>query len=412
MDCPISRSPSRLWQNASRARGSRRDRKAERVKLAIVRQRYTPFGGAERFVERAIAGLRAAGLDVSVVSRKWQGSHQDVLCDPFYVGRTWRDAGFARCVQGLINSGRFDLVQSHERIPGCHVYRAGDGVHATWLELRAASRRAKLDPTRFSPWHRYTLAAESAMFGHPGLRAVICNSLMVRDDIARRFGLPAARLHVIHNGVDLEYFRPATRGAESQAIRRSHGVEGEGERVILFVGSGFERKGVPTLLAALAEPQCRRFRAWIVGRDKSQTDMEALARRLGVAGRVKFFGGQDDVRPFYAAADLLALPTLYDPFPNVIVEALASGLPVVTTTTSGGAELVGADNGEVVPAGAPAELAAALARVAERLPRAKEAARASVEHLGIEDMAAKLSALYRDLVLDERSVDEKGIRPL
>lgn len=375
------------------------------MKLAIVRQKYTPFGGAERFVERALAGLRATGMDVSVVSRKWQGNQGDVLCNPFYLGRTWRDAGFARCVRRLIDSGRFDLVQSHERIPGCHVYRAGDGVHATWLELRAAARRGSIDPTRFSPWHAYTLAAESAMFRHPDLRAVICNSRMVRDDIARRFGLPEQRLHVIHNGVDLEHFRPTTRGAESLAMRKSHGAESEGERVVLFVGSGFERKGVPTLLAALADPQCRNYRAWIVGRDKSQTSMEMAARRLGVAGRVKFFGGLDDVRPFYAAADLLALPTLYDPFPNVIVEALASGLPVVTTTTSGGAELIGSGNGEVIPAGDPARLAAALVRVAESLPRAREAARASVEHLGIENMVARLSALYGDLFVVARTTD-------
>ena len=110
------------------------------MKLAIVRQKYTPFGGAERFVERALVALKSKNVDVSIIAREWQGDAagdiQGVRVNPFYLGRTWRDAGFAHAVQRLIAAGRFDLVQSHERIPGCDIYRAGDGVHATWLEFR------------------------------------------------------------------------------------------------------------------------------------------------------------------------------------------------------------------------------------------------------------------------------------
>ena len=168
------------------------------MKLAIVRQRYTPFGGAERFVERALAALRDQGTDVTIIAREWSGDVSALRCDPFYLGRTWRDAGFARCVQRIIDDGRFDLVQSHERIPGCHVFRAGDGVHATWLELRDRARGGLSSlVTALSPWHRYTRAAEAALFRHPNLRAVICNSKMVKDDIARRFGVADGKLHVI-----------------------------------------------------------------------------------------------------------------------------------------------------------------------------------------------------------------------
>jgi UDP-glucose:(heptosyl)LPS alpha-1,3-glucosyltransferase len=75
------------------------------MKLAIVRQKYTPFGGAERFVERALVALRAKGVDVSVIAREWQGDVQGIRVDPFYLGRTWRDAGFARGVHRLIAGG-------------------------------------------------------------------------------------------------------------------------------------------------------------------------------------------------------------------------------------------------------------------------------------------------------------------
>ena len=361
------------------------------MKLAIVRQKYTPFGGAERFVARALDALRAKGVDVSIIAREWQGDASAIRVDPFYLGRTWRDAGFARGVRRLVAARRFDLVQSHERIPGCDIYRAGDGVHATWLELRGKP----LD--RFAPWHRYTLAAEAAMFAHPALRAVICNSRMVRDDIAQRFGLPADKLQVIYNGVDLEAFHPRLREESGRTLRSKTGVDG-GTPVILFVGSGYERKGLPTLLRALGQMQRRDARLWVVGRDRQESLMRSLAQTLAVDDRVMFLGAQADVRPFYGAADVFALPTRYDPFPNAALEALACGLPLATTTTCGAAELVTAANGAVVAAGDVAALAASLDALCERAPLMRDAARASVAHLEVTTMATQLMALYSRLI--------------
>ena len=361
------------------------------MKLAIVRQKYTAFGGAERFVERALAALRAKDVDVSIVAREWQGDLQGVRIDPFFLGRTWRDAGFARGVQRLIAQKRFDLVQSHERIPGCDIYRAGDGVHATWLELR----NKPLDA--YSPWHRYTLAAEAEMFRHPKLRAVICNSRMVKDDIARRFGLAGDKLQVIYSGVDLDAFHPQLRESQGRALREKVGA-GETAPVILFVGSGYERKGLSTLLRALSQMQRSDARLWVIGRDKDETLMRKLAQTLGVDERVLFLGAQADVKPFYGAADVFALPTLYDPFPNAALEALACGLPMVTTTTCGAAELVTADNGLVISAGDDAALAASLDALCGRAPAMRDAARASVAHLDLTQMAAQLVALYSRLI--------------
>ena len=369
------------------------------MKLAIVRQKYTPFGGAERFVERALAALQASGTDVSIIAREWNGNNGNgaegrVICNPFYIGRTWRDMSFARSVQGVIASGRFDLEQSHERIPGCHIYRAGDGVHATWLALCNKPFSA------LSPWHRYTLAAEAAMFRHPDLRAVICNSRMVRDDIAQRFGVADEKLHVIHNGVDLDHFHPGLR-EEHRKTQRAKVIgetpsadAGDTAKVVLFVGSGYERKGLPTLLRAMVAVDAE---LWVVGRDKSEQVMRQLSRTLGIDQRVRFFGGQTDVRPFYGAADVFALPTIYDPFPNAALEALACGLPVVTTMTCGAAELITAANGETLQAGNAKTLSTALTRAIVNAESMQGAARESVRHLALPAMAERLSTLYRRL---------------
>jgi UDP-glucose:(heptosyl)LPS alpha-1,3-glucosyltransferase len=361
------------------------------VKLAIVRQKYTAFGGAERFVERALVALRANGVDVSIIAREWQGDQQGVRVDPFFLGRTWRDAGFARGVQRLMAQKRFDLVQSHERIPGCDIYRAGDGVHATWLELR----NKPFD--KLAPWHRYTLAAEAEMFRDPGLRAVICNSRMVKDDIARRFGVADERLQVIYNGVDLDAFHPRLREEHGFALRQKVGV-GETVPVMLFVGSGYQRKGLPTLLHALSRMSRSDARLWVVGRDKDESLMRKLAQTLGVDERVLFLGAQADVKPFYGAADVFALPTLYDPFPNAALEALACGLPLVTTTTCGAAELITPANGSVIGAGNVTALAQSLDSLCSRAPTMRDAARASVAHLDLAQMAVQLMGLYSQLV--------------
>jgi UDP-glucose:(heptosyl)LPS alpha-1,3-glucosyltransferase len=367
------------------------------MKLALVRQRYTPFGGAERFVERALAALREKGTDVTVIARKWDGAADPgfLRCDPFYLGRTWRDAGFCRGVQAIIAGGRFDLVQSHERIPGCHIFRAGDGVHATWLELRDRARGGTASLiSALSPWHRYTCAAEAAMYRHPDLRAVICNSRMVKDDIARRFGVAEAKLHVIHNGVDGSEFHPGLRDEHRGPIRAQLAIA-DNAPVILFVGSGFERKGVPPLLKALAAMKRQDAVLLIVGRDRRLERCRALAASLGIGGRVRFLGGQPDVRPYYGAADCFALPTLYDPMPNAALEAMACGLPVVTSTGCGAAELIEEGVGGFVCD--PLDVVA----LADRLDRSGgldgAAARAAVAELSPAAMADRLTALYAGL---------------
>ena len=361
------------------------------MRIALVRQRYNPYGGAERFVERALAALERAGTEVTLITRRWIDSpgRRVLAVDPPYLGSLWRDAGFARAARAAWERGHFDLVQSHERTPGCSIYRAGDGVHRQWLEYRvAAATPLERFALRASPYHRYLCDAERRLFAHPALRAVVCNSRMVRAEIERHFGLPPEKLPVIYNGVDLEHFRPQARSATR-----------ESQTNFLFVGSGFARKGLDTVIRALAGlPQAKLV---VAGRDRDARAYGALAERLGIAARVRLLGGVEDVRPLYAAADCFILPTLYDPFPNAALEALAMGLPVIVSRRSGAAELVRDDeNGWVCDPGDVPGLARLMQRAGERARSADmvSAARASAEPYGLEPMAGQLAALYARLM--------------
>ncbi|MBI1942740.1 MAG: glycosyltransferase family 4 protein [Betaproteobacteria bacterium] len=377
------------------------------MRVAIVRQRYNAYGGAERFIERALPALERAGAEATLIARSWEDGNAGwradrvLRVDPFHVGSLWRDWSFANAARKAWRAGGFDLVQSHERIAGCDIYRAGDGVHRRWLEIR----RATAGPLErlgvaLNPYHRYVCAAERGMFEHPRLRAVICNSSMVREDILRCFRVELRKLHVIHNGVDLEHFHPRRRAALRAAARAELGVA-EGEFAFAYVGSGFARKGLDAAIGALAQCGEARFRLLAAGRDRDAERYRAQARAAGLGERARLLGARDDVRPLYAAADCFILPTRYDPFPGAALEALAMGLPVIVGRRSGAAEVVRhGESGWVCDPEDVAGLAqlmreAARAAAAERMAAA---ARATAERYGIEDMARKLTDLYATLL--------------
>ena len=378
------------------------------MKIAIVRQRYNPFGGAERFVERALAALCREGAEVTLITRDWRGApgegFRQITCNPaysrFFGGRSARDRSFACCAAREMVRGGFDITQSHERIPGCMIFRAGDGVHAAWLDHRAriAAPLQRL-AQRFSPYHRQVLTAERTMLEHPALKTVICNSQLVADEMVRYYRLPRSQLTVIYNGVDTDVFHPALASEHRAATRAELGL-GKGTPLLLYVGSGFERKGVPQLLRAAAGMRRTETHFVVVGADRKLPAMRSLATRLGLDKRLHFTGPVRDVRRWYGAADGFVLPTFYDPCPNAALEALACGLPIVTSTTCGAREWVHTgENGWVIDASDAAELSKRLDDLADLAgdPRPRAAARAVAEPLTLSAMAESLLNLYRAL---------------
>ena len=371
-----------------------------KLRLAIVRQRYNPYGGAERFIARALPALERAGAEVTLIARQAEGwgARRVLRVDPFHIGKVWRDWSFARAARTAWRREGFELVQSHERIPGCDVYRAGDGVHRRWLELRArvAGLLERLGMA-INPYHRYVCAAERRLFEHPRLRAVICNSRMVADEIRRAFRIDAGKLHVVYSGVDLNHFHPRLRSELRGAARAQIGCQPR-DTLFLFVGSGFSRKGLGAAIEALKLANHRSYWLIVVGKDREAARFAALAAPL--RDRVVFLGGRDDVRPLYAAADCLILPSRYDPFPNTVLEAFAMGLPAIVSTHAGAAEIVVPDvNGWVCEPDDVPGIARAL-NEADRAIRSGDlpaTARATAERYGMDAMAGNLAALYERL---------------
>lgn len=375
-------------------------------RIALIRQKYTSFGGAERFVAGVLDALVQSGARLSVIARHWQ--HQpgveSIKVKPFFVGRLWRDRSFARQACRVVEERGFDLVQSHERLACCDIYRAGDGVHREWLRQRARTLSLLGRLLQWlSPYHRYVCAAERRVFTSPRLRAVICNSEMVRQEILDHFGaLDDVRLEVIYNAVDLNRFTPLLRSRFRQKMLNELVIP-ERSQVYLFVGSGFARKGLAQALRALSRLPLHCYLV-VVGRDRHVRRYERLSRRLGVESRVRFVGPQEDTTPYYGAADALVLPTLYDPFPNVVLEAMASGLPVVTSLKCGAVDLIrDGENGFLCDALDVEGLAWRMRELLDPKLRDRLAfgSRSLVEGWTAEQMSARLMQLYRDLLAKE-----------
>lgn len=371
------------------------------ARIALIRQKYRDDGGAERFVSRALEALGSTALDVTLIARKWQGgaNFTHLKCDPFYLGRLWRDRSFANCVCNTVAQANFSLVQSHERLDCCNLYRAGDGVHREWLRQRArVLPKFKARALWMMPYHRYVMGAEKRMFESDSLKAVICNSKMVRDEILAYFDIDADMLHVIYSGIDTEQFHPRCK-ANRREIRKGLGIS-ETDTLFLFVGSGFERKGLNTVIKALSLLPGS-AKALVIGVDKRSHHYQQEVRKLGLEGRVLFLGKQSDVIPYYGAADALILPTLYDPFPNVILEAMACGLPVLTSTKSGGAEVIEQGVHGYVHDSLDHEAFSHSMSALINKPLAEElgnSARVKIEPFTLDAMATNLKTLYEGLL--------------
>jgi len=301
---------------------------ADHLKIGFVRRGYSPTGGAESYLKRLARGVSSAGHEARLfTTEQWPAN--EWLFGPVtrLLGKT--PAQFADALDEVRPGAGCDVVMSLERVWQCDVYRAGDGVHRAWLQRRARfdSVIRKLKGV-FNQKHRGILRLEESLFAHGGARYVIANSQMVKSEIVGLYGYPADEVHVVHNGVPFTLFASA---AEKRAeARAALGLAPE-EIAVLFVGSGWARKGLRFALRAVEACGISPMRLLVAGKGNRSKYRSRRAKFLGIA---------QDLPALYAAADIFLLPTIYDPFSNACLEALAAGLPVITTRANGFSEIM------------------------------------------------------------------------
>jgi len=249
---------------------------------------------------------------------------------------------FRKAATAALGGVRADRVVSFGvNCPPGDVLSVGS-VHRAWLgQGRPVPYRGRLIPAwaRYAmPRHVSLLALERSYFRAGRTREVVAVSGSVADDLSALYGLDRERIHVVPNGFAPEDFSPARAAALRHEVRAQLGVAKD-HCVVLFVGNELHRKGFGTLVGALAEVDDQRLHLHVVG--KAPLDSyQPLISRLGLSQRVSWHGPTNDVGRFFAAADLFVLPTQYEPFGIVVIEALAMGVPVITTRLAGASAAV------------------------------------------------------------------------
>ncbi len=304
------------------------------MRIALIIERFTPTGGVERAAWQVAEGLADAGDQVHVFARE-AVENPKVNLHPLKTPFNWhplRVSAFSRESSRAAPRSHFDAVQTFSRTRHQDIFRAGGGSHAAYLErsFKGVPRAVRW----LSPRHRLLLRIEKEVFSDPS-QIVICNSAMVAREVSERYGIDPDRCRLILNGVDPKKFHPEKR---SDARKKFH--LNSQETMWLFLGHGFERKGLRTALEALALSKNQESYLWVAGKD-STSSWKVLVNQLGLTKRVKFLGPRKDSDKLLAASDGLILPTKYDAFANVTLEAAASGCPVLTSKSNGGAEWLG-----------------------------------------------------------------------
>jgi UDP-glucose:(heptosyl)LPS alpha-1,3-glucosyltransferase len=366
------------------------------LRLAFIKKKFSIHGGAERYLQTLVGRLTQAGHEIHLFADRWTEEtnviFHKVAAVPF--ASFLSVLTFNRnAAKAIATASGFDHVISFERTTCQDIYRAGEGCHAEWLRIRSEIEPSyKRMSFRVNPLHRVLLSIERRLFAET--RLIIANSCMVKDQIRNHYGVREERMAVIYNGVDLERFSPRnTKWRDT--VRRGLGIP-EGSRLLLFVGSGFERKGLGVLVKALSLLKGEDIRAVVIGKG-DESRYRDLARQYGVPGGLTFLGARQDIEQFYAAADLFVLPTFYDPFSNATLEAMASGLPVITTRNNGVAELIeeGREGHVLEKLPDPRELADRICLSAGDLKSMGERARKKAEGFSIERAVGEFTEVIR-----------------
>ena len=308
----------------------------KKLRIVFVRRGYSRSGGAEAYLKRLADGVVGAGHEVHLVTtdewpeEQWSFGSIKRL-------RATTVIGFADELEQIRPQLHSDVFFSLERVWTCDVYRAGDGVHRGWLARR---RKFEIPLKQFvrtaNRKHRDLLQLEESLFEKRKAERVIAASHMVVNEIVHLYGYPENKIKVVRNGVPLDRFRfePALRERSRAELKLE-----QDQIVLLFAGSGWERKGLLFAIEAMALCKDPKMRLLVAGRGDASR-YKTTRMRFWREDPVKFVGEVADLAPVYAAADIFVLPTIYDPFSNACLEALASGLPVITTRSNGFSEII------------------------------------------------------------------------
>ncbi len=382
------------------------------MKIAIVIEHFNPArGGAETYTADLVSWLASHRHDVTVFTQDWAAEPTGVTMVTVPVkgiSAARRYLSFSTEASQLVSEGAFEVVHSMARILRQNIFHPHGGVMKASLEksLDSSSSGIERGFRRAARWlntkQDILLELENIIYTEEPPPRFVAVSDMVARDMVRYYGVGEDRIEVIHNGVDTARFTPENRDGLGREMRGTLGI-GQEETVLLLVAHNYRLKGAQIFIRVLSELKKRAHKGLkgvIAGSEHgAQGVYPRLAAKMGLADDIIFHGSVADIERFYAAADIYLHPTYYDPMSLVVLEALSSGLPVVTTRRNGCSEIIteGVEGFAVEEPGDIAGLTAAVELLLDE-PRRREsalAARALAEKYPLERNFQAIGELYK-----------------
>lgn len=377
------------------------------MKVCIGIEKFDPkVGGAERYLWDLSHFLAERGHDVAVICMKsamplnTSIKVHRVSCMRF--PRWARHLCFAIMHYLRARSLRDYVHFSAGNTLYSDVYQPHGGVHRAWFEkdmmryparlirkFMAIIRRLTLKDMvqRICEWWTFKVAKPE----------IIAISEMVRRDIIKWFNYPEYRVHIVPNGIDTKRFSPYN-AKYRQEVRLRYSI-GEDDFVFLFVANNLLLKGLGVLIDACRDLGDLPCRVLVLGGNSYYARMKV--KLYGLSGVFVFGGRAEDMERVYPACECLVHPTYYDACSLTVLEALASGIPVITTASNGAAMYIGKGDGLVIPSADPSALSLAMRRLYGSTPR-PGSGRVPVFR-GHEDVFADVSGIVENYRIEKHN---------
>ena len=281
--------------------------------IYFIRANKTKFGGAEKYLLRLSDALTNQKINHKIIYSIF----------PKFIP-SWLRVVLFNLQVCLTKKDRFYF--SLDRISCSDIYRAGDGVHKVFLTIEKKSKTNLLHPIY--------LFLEKRCFNKA--KHIIANSQMVKSEIIDTYEIDSKKISVVHNGVKTKEFNYQN---SFDKLSKEFSIN-KGQKILLYVGSGFERKGVKEFLQIIFELRNLDIKAFVVGKEKNIEYYQQLAIALKIDNQVIFTGAREDVDDFYTISDIFLFPTHYEPFSNVVLEAMNFKNVVFTTQQNGASEIL------------------------------------------------------------------------
>jgi UDP-glucose:(heptosyl)LPS alpha-1,3-glucosyltransferase len=325
--------------------------------VTVLKSTISHLGGLEKYTLRLIGEFKKQGCQVLLLTTgKTEQIPQlqtiDVRSHEFKSRLSVNKVKeFDRFCAHHVEKQPSDIVFGLDRNREQTHIRAGNGVHAAYLNRRKKTEGLlKRISFHFNPLHKLLLSIEKESFENPNLQTLFTNSHMVKNEILSYYKVDEKKIEVIHNGVEWhEMQAPFDNALHLKSLYCKEVGLNEHSHQLLFIGHNFARKGLSELLEALSCLSQYDFQLSVIGTDKHIGFFKDQAHKLSIAHKVKFFGARKDVMKFYQIGDCLVIPSHYDPFANVTLEALAMGLHVISSKDNGASEILSPAAGSILP---------------------------------------------------------------